>query len=99
MSSNSTTPQAQSPLDPFLVQFLRELDTLETGYSPASHASVVAEECGFPPSFAEALFTSARARGLIEPFRSRHVRGRIRWRLSQKGHGLLATTAESTATT
>ncbi len=95
MSSKPATPQHASPLDAFLIQFLRHVGELDTGYSPTSHTRAIAERCGFLPPFVEALFTSARARGLIEPFRSPHARGRTRWRLSARGRTLLTTTPDT----
>ncbi len=90
MSSKPAAPQPASPLDAFLARFLRHLADLGTGYSPASHARAAADATELPPPFLEALFTSARARGLIEPFRSPHARGRTRWRLSPRGRAFLA---------
>ncbi|MDP9355870.1 MAG: hypothetical protein M3R02_11445 [Chloroflexota bacterium] len=94
MSSKPATPQPASPLDPFLIQFLRHVADLDTGYSPASHARAIAESAGLLPPFVDALFTSARARGLLEPFRSPRARGRTRWRLTSRGRALLTRTPD-----
>ena len=74
-----------SPLDPFLGPFLRELGTLAEGYAPASHGPKVAASLDWPPAFCEAVFASARGRGMLEPFRAKGARGRARWRVSNRG--------------
>ena len=81
----ATTEVRPSPLDPFLRPFLDEVAAREDGFSPMSHGAAAAAAQGWPPSFTEVLFTSARGRGLIEPFRSAAARGRPRWRLSTRG--------------
>ncbi len=87
MSSTERPPVARmpSPLDPFLRPFLERVAALGDGYSPVSHAPAIAAALGWPPAFVDAVFTSARAQGLLEPFRARSARGRNRWRVS--GHG------------
>ncbi len=97
VSSNPATPQRTSPLDPYLIQFLQHVAELDSGYSPASHTRAIAERSGLLSPFVEALFTSARARALIEPFRSPRARGRTRWRLSARGRALLATVRDTPA--
>lgn len=81
----SATPQKPSPLDAFLRPFLRAVATNERGYSPTSDAAETAASLGCHAAFVEALFTSARARGLVEPMWGRGVRARNRWRLSARG--------------
>jgi len=85
MTDPDVTPSRPSPLDPFLGPFLKELGTLAEGYAPASHGPKVAETLDWPPAFCEAVFASARGRGLLEPYRARGARGRARWRLSSRG--------------
>lgn len=80
-----------SPLDPFLGSFLRELSELADGYSPTSHGGPVAARLDWAPAFVEAMFTSARARGLLEPYRAKGARGRARWRVSERGRTWLMT--------
>lgn len=79
--------QAPSPLDGYLHAFLDHLDTLPTGFAPASttDVSAAADACDVSEPFVEALFTSARTRGLIEAFLPRGSRGRYRWRVSSRG--------------
>ncbi|MDP9365001.1 MAG: hypothetical protein M3Q10_12380 [Chloroflexota bacterium] len=74
-----------SPLDPFIVPFLRELAVLEDGYAPAAHGPKIAATLDWPPAFCEAVFASARGRGMVEPYRTRGARGRARWRVSSRG--------------
>lgn len=78
-------PCPASPLDPFLGPFLRQLDAQIGGYAPASHGARVAASLGWAPAFVEAVFVSARARGLIEPYRGGGARARARWALSARG--------------
>lgn len=80
-----------SPLDPFLAPFLHQIEEHRDGYAPASHASAVAAALDWPPAFADALFTSARARGMLEPLRTRGARGRNRWCVSARGTTWLLT--------
>ena len=85
MTDDDPGPAPRSPLDPFLDPFLRAIGALPEGYAPASHGKRVAAALDVPPAFAEALFASARARGLLEPYRVRQARGRPRWRVSARG--------------
>ena len=89
MSSPSANAQPPSPLDDFLARFLRCLTQLPDGFSPIADASQVANECALVPAFVEALFVSARTRGLIEPFRARGAKGRYRWQVSRRGSNWL----------
>ncbi len=90
MCARSSHVQPPSPLDPFLAQFLRCLHDLPEGFSPIADAERVADACAVDPAFVEALFVSARTRGLIEPFRSKGARGRYRWKVSRRGEHWLA---------
>ena len=85
--------RAPSPLDPFLRPFLEQVGALADGYSPVSHAPAVAETLGWHPAFVDAVYTSARAQGLLEPYRGRGGRGRNRWRVSRRGAAWLAESA------
>lgn len=91
MPPSPATTTRPSPLDPFLGPFLEEVARHPDGFSPISHGRRIAEERGWPLPFIEALFTSARTRGLIEPFRSPSSRGRPRWRVSAAGQAWLDT--------
>ena len=81
----SSNTRASSPLDPFLRLFLERVEGMEDGYSPTSHGPGLAEALGWPSAFVEAVSTSARAQGLLEPVRTRGGRGRNRWHLSRHG--------------
>jgi hypothetical protein len=85
MIDHATRPTPASPLDPFLGPFLRQIAELTGGYAPASHGARVAASLGWAPAFAEAVFVSARARGLVEPYRGGGARARARWGLSARG--------------
>jgi hypothetical protein len=82
--------QTASPLDGYLVGFLDCLAALPDGFSPAGDAAAVAQRVDVLPEFVDALFVSARTRGLIEPFRSKNSRGRYRWQVSNRGRAWLA---------
>ena len=88
-SANSPAPPP-SPLDPFLGTFLRRVDGLPDGYAPVSHGRAIAATLDWSPAFVDALFTSARARGLVEPYRARGTRRRARWCVSARGRGWIA---------
>lgn len=90
MSARSAKPQPASPLDGFLDRFLRGLEQLPDGFSPIADAERIADACSLTPAFVDALFVSARTRGLIEPFRSRSAKGRYRWKVSGRGKGWLS---------
>ncbi len=81
------TPDVPSPLDAFLCDFLGWLANREHGISPSRDLHLVAETFGWPAPFVEALITSASARLLITQDDSR--RGRVTWRLSERGRAWL----------
>ena len=85
MPDQPTDATLPSPLDPFMGAFLGRVGAYQEGYAPTTHGPAVAEAQDWPPAFADALFTSARARGLVEPHRGRGVRARNRWRVSARG--------------
>jgi hypothetical protein len=91
--------QTTSPLDAYLVRFLDCLVAMPDGFSPTGDATAVAHQVDILPAFVDTLFVSARARGFIEPFRSRRARGRYRWQVSNRGRTWLARSdADSTGT-
>ena len=65
-SSTRGSSATRSPLDPFVGPFLRYVATLSDGYAPSSHGRVIADQLDWPPAFVEAVFASARVRGLLE---------------------------------
>ena len=85
MTDRTMTTTPPSPLDGFLEPFLRQIRDLPDGYAPASHGRVIAASFDWPPAFADALFVSARGRGLLEPYRARGARNRARWQISTRG--------------
>ena len=88
---NQRAPEVKSsPFDPFLSSLLARIADLPNGFSLTSERSRLAETLGWPGPFVDAVFTSAKARGLVEPHRSTRARGRSRWRLSAKGTAWLA---------
>ncbi|MDQ3778977.1 MAG: hypothetical protein M3354_00300 [Chloroflexota bacterium] len=89
MLAPRTVATPPSPLDPFIGCFLREIEHFADGYAPFSHVMVVAEALDWPPAFAEAIFTSARVRGFVEPYRGPGHRKRSRWQLSGRGQAWL----------
>lgn len=85
---NRGTPDIPSPLDAFLLDFLQWLAQREHGLSLSREGPLVAEAFGWPPPFVEALLVSARARRLITQEDTR--RGRVTWRISERGRAWLA---------
>ncbi len=88
------TSQSPSPLDPFLVQFLAMVDASETGFQPGPESDVLASRLDIPRAFVDALFTSARTRGLIKPMYGRG--NKIRWAVSPIGEAIVQGHSEST---
>lgn len=89
--SSQSTINRPSPFDPFLGDFLAQLRLLPEGYTPVAGRDSVASALEWPPAFVEAVFTSARARGYVEPSWTRGSRGRSRWQVSSKGTDWLNT--------
>ena len=91
------TPQVPSPLDTHLRSFLDHLDGLQSGFAPAASVDIAAAAtaCNAATPFIDALFTSARTRGLIEPFLPPGARGRYRWRVSARGNDWRSEPAEA----
>jgi hypothetical protein len=85
---NRGTLDIPSPLDAFLFDFLQWLAQREHGLSLAQDGHLVAETFEWPLPFVEALLVSARARRLIAQEDSR--RGRVTWRISERGRAWLA---------
>ncbi len=80
---------AASPLDPFLARFLHEVGASSDGFQPGAESKVMADRLDVPLAFIDALFTSARMRGLLKPAYGRG--SRIRWQLSPAGVDLART--------
>lgn len=80
----------RSPFDPYLFAFLDYLQHHASTFSPTSPRSVAraAEAMELQPALIEALFTSARGRGMVRPARA--PGGRARWEVSRKGREFLA---------
>lgn len=89
-SPTRASAATRSPLDPFVSPFLRYVATLSDGYAPNSHGRVIADHLDWPPAFVEAVFASARVRGLLEPHYGKRSRGRVRWQVSAEGQSWLA---------
>lgn len=79
-----------SPLDPFLAQFLAAIGEADDGFQPGAESRAIATSLDVPPSFVDALFTSARTRGLLKPVYGRG--GKVRWTVSAAGQELLRST-------
>lgn len=80
MAEETSSP---SPLDPFLVQFLAIIERSESGFQPGPESIRMASRMDLPRPFIDALFTSARIRGLIKPMYGRG--NKIRWAVSAVG--------------
>ncbi len=83
--AGESTPQVPSLFDPFLVEFLRALQTLPDGFSTQSSLKPLAGTLQQDPAFIEALFTCARRRSLIEAYYPPGRRSAFRWRVSRRG--------------
>lgn len=79
----------ESPLDRFLASFLVAVSEMSDGYlhSTAS-AKKLAAGLGMQREFVDALFTSARTRGLLKPAYGRG--SRIHWKVSDHGAEFLS---------
>lgn len=78
-----STPPSPSPLDASLRQLLTYVRRLNDGYTPGAQTAEAARELDVPEAFVEALFVSARTRGLLKP--NYFGRGRLRWTVSATG--------------
>ncbi len=76
----------ESPLDPFMAQFLDLVERADDGFQPGPESKIMAERLDLPVPFVDALFTSARMRGLLKPAYGRG--SKIRWRVSPAGAAL-----------
>jgi hypothetical protein len=81
----NTTAQVASPFDPYLYRMLSWGAQRPSGFSHPAIISAMADEAGWQAPFAEAVFTSARMRGLIGPHYGTRSRGRVYWVVSRKG--------------
>lgn len=72
-----------SPLDPFLVRFLAQVNGLQNGFQPGPESQAIAAELELPGAFIDGLFTSARMRGLLKPAYGRG--SKIHWMVSATG--------------
>lgn len=76
-------PPTSSPLDDGLRRFLLHVRNDDAGFSPGRQSREAAVTLNVPEAFVEALFTSARTRGLLKPVPL--GRGKIRWAVSALG--------------
>jgi hypothetical protein len=81
----ATTTQLDSPLDPYLEPLLRWIAKHDSGFNPSRSVKDAATRFDWPAPFVEVLFTAARVRGLLEPFYLAGNRGKISWRISNRG--------------
>ncbi|HET8524820.1 MAG TPA: hypothetical protein VFL82_16435 [Thermomicrobiales bacterium] len=81
----STTAPVASPFDPYLYRMLAWGSQQPNGFSHPAIISAMVDEAGWQAEFSEAVFTSARARGLIGPHYGTRSRGRVYWEVSRKG--------------
>lgn len=84
-----------SPLDEELRLFLRHVRQIQSGFSPGRQSREVASKLDVPDAFVEALFTSARTRGLLKPIPGN--RGRLRWTVSATGERFLEGASSATS--
>jgi hypothetical protein len=84
--SERTVPE--SPLDRFLAAFLTAINELPDGYLPGPQSKKLAASLGMQGEFLNALFTSARTRGLLKPAYGRG--SRVHWKVSATGTEFIA---------
>jgi hypothetical protein len=87
------SPPSPSPLDDGLRQFLRHVRDTKSGFSPGRQSREAAAALDLPEAFVEALFTSARTRGLLKP--DPLGRGKLRWTVSAMGERFLEAAPDS----
>lgn len=90
------SPASTSPLDEGLRRFLSLVRDLPSGFVPGQQSSDVAASLDVPEAFVEALFTSARTRGLVKP--NPLNRSRLRWTVSATGDRFLEQSGAHSAT-
>jgi hypothetical protein len=69
-------------------QFLELVSELEEGYLPGPETVSISARLDLPRAFIDALFTSARTRGLVKPGYGRG--SKVRWSVSPAGRALIA---------
>ena len=79
--NNSITQS--SPLDPFLAQFLSIIEANDRRFVPGPESKDIAAQMDVPRAFIDALFTSARTRGLLKPAYGRG--NKVHWKISTSG--------------
>jgi hypothetical protein len=72
-----------SPLDSIMGLFLEYVLSQSNGFAPGIQSKSAAEAIDVSDALIDALFISARTRGLIAP--DFNARGRTRWIVSNKG--------------
>jgi hypothetical protein len=73
-----------SPLDPYIAQLLAWATEQPHGFTQST-ATTALTELGWQSAFADAVFTSARVRGLLGPHFGKGSRGRSLWQVSRRG--------------
>ena len=76
-----------SPLDQVMTAFLGYIQLQPAGFVTGVQTREAAASVDIPESLVDAIFVSARTRGLIGP--DFNARGRTRWIVSRKGHAFL----------
>ena len=86
MTTSNKPPS--SPLDPAMTAFLAYVASERRGFAAGSQSKDAAQSTDLPEALIDAVFISARTRGLIAP--DYESRGRTRWVISGKGKDFLA---------
>ena len=81
------SPPSPSPLDDGLRELLRHIRGTRSGFCPGRQTREAAAKLEIPEPFVEALFTSARTRGLLKP--NPLGRGKLMWTISATGERFL----------
>lgn len=82
-----TTTTTPSPLDASLRRLLAVIRNMSDGFTLGTQTADIARTLDMPEAFIEALFVSARTRGLLKPTYA--GRGRVRWTVSATGDRFL----------
>lgn len=71
-----------------MVEFLEYVQSLSAGFAPGAQSRDAATFAGVPDALIDAVFVSARTRGLIRPDFT--IRSRTRWIVSTRGQEFMS---------
>ena len=89
INMDGTNQSPASPLDPIMVVFLEYVQSLASGFAPGVQSREAASSAGVPDALIDAVFVSARTRGLIGRDFNAKPRTRTRWIVSPRGRDFI----------